>query len=147
MNYILKPFLRKFVLVFLDDILTYNSSMADHVHHIQEVLDQLREHKIYLKASKCSFAQQSLDYLGHIISGKGVNIDPSKIEAMLKWPTPTSFTELRAFLGLIGYYRIFVRGYSLLTEPMTNLLRQKEFKWTHDAQMAFEQTKQAMTKL
>jgi hypothetical protein len=139
MNYILKPFLRKFVLVFLDDILTYNSSMADHVHHIQEVLDQLREHKIYLK--------QSLDYLGHIISGKGVNIDPSKIEAMLKWPTPTSFTELRAFLGLIGYYRIFVRGYSLLTEPMTNLLRQKEFKWTHDAQMAFEQTKQAMTKL
>ena len=109
MNQVLHPFLRKFVMVFLDDILIYSNSLEDHLIHLQQVLEVLRVNKLYLKASKCSFAQQSLEYLGHIISDKGVATDNSKIQAMLQWPTPTSMTELRAFLGLTGYYRKFVK--------------------------------------
>jgi len=109
MNQVLHPFLRKFVMVFLDDILIYSNSLEDHLIHLQQVLEVLRVNKLYLKASKCSFAQQSLEYLGHIISDKGVATDNSKIQAMLQWPTPTSMIELRAFLGLTGYYRKFVK--------------------------------------
>ena len=107
MNHILQPFLRKFVLVFLDDILIYSSSLDDHIIHLQQVLELLRKHQLFLKETKCSFSQASLEYLGHIISGKGVSTDPSKVSAMLQWPQPTSFIELRAFLGLTGYYRRF----------------------------------------
>ena len=105
MNEVLKPFLRKFVLVFLDDILIYSPSMELHLHHLEQVLQTLRKHHLHLKQSKCTFAQDSLEYQGHIISATGVSTDPSKISDMLKWPTPTTMTELRGFLGLTGYYR------------------------------------------
>ena len=83
MNQILQAFLRKFVLVFLDDILIFSATMEDHKHHLQQVLAELRKHKLFLKESKCSFAQSSLEYLGHIISVEGVSTDPNKISAML----------------------------------------------------------------
>lgn len=146
MNQILHPFFRQFVLVFLDDILIYSKNWADHVHHLSQVLEVLRTHKLYLKPSKCSFAQDSLEYLGHIISSKGVATDPGKIQAMLHWPVPTSHTEVRAFLGLTGYYRRFVKGYGLLAKPLTLVLRQKTFSWTSAAQQAFDELKMAMTR-
>jgi hypothetical protein len=93
------------------------------------VLETLRRHELYLKESKCSFAQDSLEYLGHIISSKGVSTDPSKITDMLNWPQPASMTELRAFLGLTGYYRKFVKGYGILSKPLTAILRLKHFEW------------------
>jgi hypothetical protein len=127
MNHVLQPFLRQFVLVFLDDILIYNASWTDHMQHLQQVLETLRKHQLYLKLSKCTFAQPSLEYLGHIISDKRVATDPSKIDAMVKWPTPSSMTELRAFLGLTGYYRKFVSKYGILAKPLTNILRLKAF--------------------
>jgi len=127
MNQILQPFLRKFVLVFLDDILIYSNSLEEHNTHLQLVLQTLQKNQLFLKQSKCSFAQPQLEYLGHIISSKWVAIDPNKIAAMLHWPTPTTFTELRAFLGLTGYYRKFVKGYGVLAKPLTNLLRPKQF--------------------
>jgi hypothetical protein len=145
MYHILQPFLRTFVLVFLDDILIYSPTLEDHCDHLQQVLEQLRQNKIYLKESKCSFAQPQLQYLGHIISGQGVQTDPSKISDKPRCPSPTNVIDLRAFLGLIGYYRRFVQGYSLLTKPLTNLLRLKPFSWTAAAQVAFEKVKQAMT--
>jgi hypothetical protein len=144
MNQVLQPFLRQFVLVFLDDILIYSKSIEDHIHHLQKVLETLRTHQLYLKASKCSFAQQSIDYLGHIISAEGVSTDPAKTQAMLHWPVPTSFTELRAFLGLTGYYRKFVQNYGILAKPLTVLLRNKQFQWNEQANTAFHQLKQAM---
>ena len=97
MNQILQPFLRKFVLVFLDDILIYSNTLEDHASHLEQVLATLRQHQLYLKSSKCTFAQNSLEYLGHIISSKGVATDPNKITAMLHWLVPTTVTKLRAF--------------------------------------------------
>ena len=109
------------------------------------MLETLRTNKLYLKASKCSFAQQSLEYLGHIISDQGVSTDPEKTQVMLQWPVPTSFTELRAFLGLTGYYRKFVRNYGIIAKPLTLLLRNKQFQWTDQANTAFHNLKMAMT--
>ena len=103
MNEVLQPFLRKFVLVFLDDILVYSATLEDHLAHLRAVLAQLRQHQFYLKASKCSFGQSHIEYLGHVISHKGVATDASKTTAMLHWPVPTTVTELRGFLGLTGY--------------------------------------------
>jgi hypothetical protein len=145
MNTVLEPFLRKFVLVFLDDILIYSPNLHSHLQHIQMVLDKFREHKFYMKLSKCSFAQKQLDYLGHIITDQGVATDPSKTEAMVKWPVPTSVTELRGFLGLTGYYRKFIHHFGILAKPLTNLLKKKQFGWSTEAQRVFEALKAAMT--
>jgi hypothetical protein len=145
MNEVLAPFLRKFVMVFLDDILVYSHTLEEHLKHLALVLQKLRDHKLYMKATKCSFAQSQLEYLGHIISVDGVATDPAKTEDMLKWPTPTSVTELRGFLGLTGYYRKFVRNYGIMAKPLTQLLRKNQFQWSDQAQQAFEALKQAMS--
>lgn len=108
------------------------------------VLGQLREHKFFLKRTKCAFGKTELLYLGHIISQKGVAIDPSKTEAMSKWPNPTSVTKLRGFLGLTGYYRRFGKHYGLIARPLTNLLKHKAFQWSLEAKAAFQKLKQAM---
>jgi hypothetical protein len=146
MNQVLQPFLRKFVMVFLDDILIYSNSLEEHAQHLQLVLQALLDNQLYLKQSKCSFAQHRLEYLGHIISADGVATDPQKIIAMLHWPQPTTMIELRAFLGLTGYYRKFVKGYGILAQPLTTLLRAKTFQWTTQAQQAFDNLKLAMTR-
>jgi hypothetical protein len=144
MNEVLAPFLRKFVMVFLDDILIYSPTLEDHVNHLTLVLQELRKHKLYMKQSKCSFAQSKLEYLGHIISVEGVSTDPTKTVDMLKWPVPSNVTELRGFLGLTGYYRKFGKHCGLIARPLTQLLRKHQFKWSEQAQQAFDQFKQAM---
>lgn len=145
MNSIFSPYLRKFILVFMDDILVYSKNIDKHVQHLELVFSILRVHSLLLKESKCFFAQKKLEYLGHIISAHGVATDATKTEAMLQWPTPTSVTALRGFLGLTGYYRRFVKGYGVLAKPPTALLQKKQFLWTSEAQQAFEALKQAMS--
>jgi hypothetical protein len=108
MNSILAAFLRKFVIVFMDDLLVYNSSLEDHVQHLRQVVTVLRAHWFYVKLSKCAFTQPELEYLGHIISSEGVATGPRKTQAILDWSIPTTVTELRDFLGLTGYYRKFL---------------------------------------
>lgn len=114
-------------MVFLDHILIYSPSLEAHVEHLKLVLAKLREHQLFMKSSKCCFAQSQLCYLGHIISEHGVSTDPEKTTAMMNWPVPQSVTALRGFLGLTGYYRKFVKHYGLIAKPLNQLLRQKQF--------------------
>jgi hypothetical protein len=144
-NSVLEPYLRKFVIVFMDDILIYSRSIIEHAHHLRLVLQMLRRHQFYIKKSKCAVAQGELEYLGHIISAEGVKTNPEKIQVMIDWPRPTSITEFRGFLGLTSYYRKFVRHYWILARPLTNLLKKKQFSWDEVAQLAFDNLKQVMT--
>lgn len=144
MNTVLRPCLRKSVLVFMDDILVYSPDLESHEKHLREVLSLLRDEKLFVKRSKCSFACDTLEYLGHIVSAQGVATDPRKTQAMLDWPLPTTVTELRGFLGLTGYYRKFVRNYGIIARPLSNLLKKKGFNWDDKATVAFEELKKAM---
>nr|XP_034919250.1 uncharacterized protein LOC118052388 [Populus alba] len=131
MNDIFRPYLRKFVLVFFDDILVYNHNVEEHGRH--------------LRMSKCKFASSEIEYLGHIVSGQGVHADPSKIESMIKWPKPKTLKSLRVFLGLTGYYRRFIKGYGVIADPLTKLLKKGAFQWGSDADQAFEELKRAVS--
>jgi hypothetical protein len=145
MNTVFAPLLRKHVLVFMDDILIYSKTLDNHKQHLQEVFQILRDNKFYIKRSKCSFAQQSLEYLGHIISNQGVATDPVKIQAVKQWPTPTDMRQLRGFLGLSGYYKKFIRHYGILSKPLTDLLKKNtQFIWTTQHKQSFEALKQAL---
>jgi hypothetical protein len=124
MNTVLAPCLRKFALEFFDDILIYSSNLSDHVIHLTQVLEVLRQNKLFAKMSKCTFGQSTIEYLGHIISPSGVATEPTKLEIIRKWPTPTNITELRSFLGLTGYYRRFIKNYGTsFVDPFLMLSR------------------------
>ena len=117
MNDVLRPYLRRFVLVFFYDILIYSSSWAEHLQHIAIVFNELRVHRLHLKRSKCSFGTSSVAYLGHVISANGVAMDADKIVAVSAWPPPRSARGLRGFLGLVGYYGKFIRDFRLIAAP------------------------------
>ena len=147
MNSIFRPYFRKFILVFFDDILIYSPTWEQHLEHVQLTLVVLRQHQFYVKMSKCAFGKQELEYLGHIITHRGVKVDEKKIEAMVAWPRPSNITELRGFLGLTGYYRKFVQGYGLIAQPLTNLLKKGNFQWNDETEATFLALKQAMTSI
>ena len=122
MNLINKVFMEeldKFVVVFIDDILIYSKSAEEHEQHLRIVLEKLRAHELYAKFSKCEFWLTKISFLGHILSEDGVAVDPAKVEAVTKWKQPTMVTEVRSFLGLAGYYRRFIEGFSKIARPMT----------------------------
>ena len=144
MNNVFKPFLRKFILVFFDDILIYSPSLAAHVDHMKTASEVLRKHTLFAKRSKCIFGVKEVEYLGHVISLHGVATDPYKISAVRDWPTPTIVKQLRGFLGLTGYYKRFVKGYGQISKPLTELLRKNAFHWNETAEHAFEELKMAM---
>jgi hypothetical protein len=143
MNTLFADIIRKFVLVFVDDVLVYSKTLSDHVQHLKQVFRVLEQNQLFLKRNKCSFAQKSLEYLGHIISANGVATDPAKIEAVQKWPQPKNVKQLRGFLGVAGYYRKFIRQFGVICRPLTNLLKKNTaFVWspiTHDAFITLKQ--------
>ena len=145
MNDVLWPFLRRFVLVFFDDILIYSSSWSKHLQHVGLVFSALRAHGLYLKASKCSFGALSVNYLGHVISADGVAMDSDKVAAIAAWRTPRSPWGVRGFLGLAGYYRKFIHDFGSIAAPLTCLLRKKAFAWTPEAAEAFDALKRALS--
>ncbi|CAH9085924.1 unnamed protein product [Cuscuta europaea] len=145
MNEIFRPHLRVFILIFFDDILIYSRTKDQHLNHLQCTLSILAHHHFYIKPEKCFFLQIKVEYLDHYISREGVQVDPRKIESMVRWPVPTNVTALRGFLGLMGYYRKFVQGYGLIAQPLTRLLKKGKFTWDSESTQAFEALKRAMT--
>ncbi|KAL4018114.1 hypothetical protein IC575_021704 [Cucumis melo] len=145
MNQVFKPFLRRCVLVFFDDILVYSRDITEHEKHLGMVFAVLRDNQLYANHKKCVFAHSKIQYLGHQISKAGVEADEDKIRSMVNWPRPLDVTELRGFLRLTGYYRRFVKGYSNIATPLTKLLQKNAFKWNEDAETAFVRLKVAMT--
>jgi len=141
MNDIFRPFLRKFVLVFFDDILVYSPDWIRHLEHLSLVRQVLHNDKFYVNLSKCSFAQLQVDYLGHVLFGRGVEMEPTKLQAVCDWPIPSSVMQLRAFLKLIGYYRLFIRHYAAIVGPLVDLLQKNGFQLSPTAQAAFEHLK------
>jgi hypothetical protein len=145
MNHIFNPYLRKFILVFFDDILVYSKDLKSHMEHLQVTLGLLRQNQLYAKMSKCRFGVAEVDYLGHIVSAEGVCVDPGKIKAMVDWPLPSNIKSLRGFLGLMGYYRKFIRGYGSIATPLTAMLKKNSYSWSDSARAAFNVLKTAVT--
>ncbi len=133
--------------VYIDDILIYSRSLAEHCHHVAEVLQRLRQYQLFLKAEKCSFHQSSVQFLGYHIDSGGIRMDEGKVEAIKTWPKPSTIKELQRFLGFSNFYHRFIQNYSTLTSPLTNLLRNKpkSLSWSPAAEEAFEKLKEAFT--
>jgi hypothetical protein len=145
MQEIFQPFLDKFVIVFLDDILIYSKTLAEHKTHLCQVLTTLRQHQLYAKWEKCELIKQNVSFLGHIVSEKGVEMEKGKIQAIVDWPELQSAEDVRSFLGLAGYYRKFIKDFSKITAPLTDLLHNGvKFEWTRKHQEAFETLKKAI---
>ncbi|KAA3461873.1 Transposon Ty3-G Gag-Pol polyprotein [Gossypium australe] len=146
MNRIFRPYLDKFVVVFIDDILIYSRDENEHVEHLRTVLQILRDNQLYAKFSKSEFWLKEVRFLGHIVSGDGIRVDPNKISAIVDWKPPRNVSEVRSFLGLATYYRRFVKGFSMIATPMTRLLQKDvKFEGTEKYQQSFEKLKALLT--
>jgi hypothetical protein len=145
MNQLLAPFLRKWVVVFLDDVLVYSATMEEHVGHLKQVLDLISQQQLYLRESKCVFDQAKLEFLGHIVSAAGITTDPNKIRVIREWPKPACVKDVRSFLGMAGYYRKFVPNFGINSRSLTNLLKKDTvFVWTPTENQAFVALKTAL---
>ncbi|WVZ76442.1 hypothetical protein U9M48_024418 [Paspalum notatum var. saurae] len=146
MNSVFMDYLDKFVVVFIDDILIYSKTEAEHEEHLRLVLQRLREHKLYAKFSKCEFWIDEVRFLGHVVSKGGIAVDPSKVSTVTNWKVPEIPKEIHGFLGLAGYYRRFIENFSRIAKPMTSLLeKDAEFRWTNAQQAAFDELKKRLT--
>ncbi|GJZ13623.1 putative nucleotidyltransferase, ribonuclease H [Tanacetum coccineum] len=142
MNRVCRPYLDKFVIVFIDDILIYSKTQEEHVEHLRLVLELLKKEKLYAKFSKCEFWLREVQFLGHVINGNGIHVDPSKIEAVKNWKAPRTPTEVRSFLGLAGYYRRFIENFSKIAKSLTILTQKsKTFNWGEEQEYAFQTLK------
>jgi hypothetical protein len=143
MNKVFMEYVDKFVVVFIDDILVYSRSEEEHLHL---ALQKVREHRLYVKLSKCEFWMKQVAFLGHVISKGGISVDPSKVQDVLSWNAPTSVGNIRSFLGLVEYYRRFIKGFLRISKPMTELLeKDKKFEWTSTCEASFQELKKRLT--
>ena len=146
MNRVFEDFLDKFIIVFIDDILIYSKTKEEHAQHLEMALTRLREKQLYAKFSKCEFWLEHVVFLGHVVSSTGIMVDPTKVEAVKQWNQPKTVTEIRSFLGLAGYYRKFVEGFSKLAMPLTQLTRKgQKFVWSEKCEESFQELKNRLT--
>ena len=146
MHRVFQPYLDRFVVVFVDDIFIYSKSEEDHEGHLRVVLHTLREHQLYAKFSKCEFWLTKVRFLGHVVLTSGVSVDSEKVKAVMSWERPKSVFEIHSFLGLAGYYRRFIKDFSLLSTPMMRLTRKEvKFEWNDLYERAFQELKRRVT--
>ncbi|XP_024995868.1 uncharacterized protein LOC112529021 [Cynara cardunculus var. scolymus] len=146
MNRVCRSMLDKSVIVFIDDILVYSKSEIDHITHLRQMLELLRKDKLYAKFPKCEFWLRKVQFLGHMISGEGISVDPFKIEAIQNWEQPKNASEIRSFLGLEGYYRRFIKDFSKISVPLTSLtFKAVKFVWNEEQEKAFQLLKPCLT--
>jgi hypothetical protein len=142
MNDVFRPFIDDFVIVYLDNILVFSGTWDEHVRHVKQVLDTLQREKLYVKLSKCEFGKTALVYLGHIVGGGQLKIDPSKIDVIVNWPDPKSVTEVRSFLGAVQYWRRFIPNFAFISTPLHALTSVKNtFQWEGKQQKDFDTLK------
>ena len=145
MNRVFHPYLDRFVVVLIDDIMVYSKDAQEHEQHLKIVLQILREKQLFAKLSKCDFWLKEVSFLGHIVSAKGIRVDSTKIEAIVSWKPPRNATEVRGFLGLAGYYRRLVKGFFVITSTLTKLLRKGvKFECDDKCQSSFDQLKKIL---
>ncbi|GKC79115.1 putative reverse transcriptase domain-containing protein [Tanacetum coccineum] len=145
MNCVCKPYLDKFVIVFIYDILIYSCNKEEHANHLRIILELLKKEKLYAKFSKCDFWISIVQFLGHVIDSQGIHIDPAKIEAIKNWTSPTTPTEVRQFLGLFGYYQRFIKDFSKITKSLTELTQKnKKYIQGEDQESACQLLKQKL---
>ena len=146
MNSVFMPELDRFVVVFIDDILVYSKNEEDHAKHLHVVLQRLRDHRLYAKFSKCELWLDSVKFLGHIVSSKGISVDPSKVQEVMDWKPPTSVHQIRSFLGLAEYYHRFIPDFSGIAKPMTELLKKGvKLVWDDKCEEAFHTLRAQLT--
>jgi hypothetical protein len=138
MNTVLQPYIGNFVVVYFDDIIVFSNKKKDHLQRLKIILDALRKHHLYANLKKCSFLQESLVFLGFVISTKGFMMDSEKVRAILKWPNSRGIIEVRSFHGLATFYRNFIRNFSSIVVPITDCTRGKTFMWTKEAGKIFK---------
>ncbi|KAH9716981.1 Endonuclease [Citrus sinensis] len=145
MNHVLHAFIGKFVVVYFDDILIYSKGLDEHIEHLQSVLTVLRKEKLYANLKKCSFCTNQIVFLGYVVSAKGIEVDEEKVKAIKEWPTPKSVSEVRSFHGLASFYRRFVKDFSTLAAPLTEIVKKHVgFKWGSEQERAFNLIKEKL---
>ncbi|GJR68860.1 putative reverse transcriptase domain-containing protein [Tanacetum coccineum] len=145
MNRVCKPYLDKFIIVFIDDILIYSKSKQEHKEHLKLILELLKKEELYAKFSKCDFSIPKVQFLGHMIDIQGIHVDPAKIESIKDWASPKTPTEICQVLGLAGYYRRFIKGFSKIAKSMTKLTQKKvKFDWGDKQEAAFQLLKKKL---
>ena len=146
MHRVFHPYLYRFVVVFVDDILISSKTEEDNEDHLRVVFQTLRDHQLYAKFSKCEVWITEVRFQGYIVSASGVSVDPEKVEAFMSWERPKSVFEIRRFLGLARYYRRFIEDFSRLVAPMTKLTRKElKFEWNDSCERAFQELKRRLT--
>jgi hypothetical protein len=146
MNSIFHPYLQKFVVIYLDDILIYSRTEKEHKAHVCLVLDVLKREKFYVCKAKSTFAAEEIKFLGHIVNSEGIRPDPKKVEVVQNWPVPKNVHEVRSFLSLANYFRKFISNYLKVAASLTNLTKKSHvWAWTGKCQDAFEKLKHLLT--
>ena len=136
MNDTLHEYLDEFCVVYLDDILIFSQTEAEHIQHVTAVLGKPRQAQLYAKVEKCELHKQQVEFLGYILAPQGISMAPSKTAAVLSWPSPKNVKHVQQFLGFANFYRRFIRSYAQMTAPLTSLTKKKpDFRWSPAARM------------
>lgn len=145
MNHVLRAYIGKFVVVYFDDILIHSKCLDEHVKHLKCVLEVLRKERLYANLKKCTFCMDKVIFLGFVVSSKGIEVNEEKVKAIKDWPTPKSVTEVRSFHGLVSFYRRFVRDFSSIAAPLTEVIKKdRGFTWRKEQENAFNLLKEKL---